>query len=290
MAEDRTSQKKPATYNPSVLSEEEKDRFLAALGDGFGYSRRGQNLDEAALPSEVEGGLLKHRAYYDRSRRSEQWDDDKEDEDEEFWEQSDGDSPPGLFEQCPINFHLPALREYFQGQKLAYLAYAKAARDYTWLDELKSEERSNWEEYIYNQVLYKPYSKAWYEYHINQHFYFFDESVSMLTRHAEQRLGLGLALITNFLGTLGRLIEQYYWKFLVERAAIRGLRISESAKSGGLRLASMRKREHAAWQAAATLVWQEHPSSSKMMVASIVKKRLKIDRSAKHISRVLTRP
>src|SRR5262249_41988387 len=158
--------------------------------------------------------------------------------------------------------------------KVAYLAYAKKSRDYTWLDELKPEEQANWEEYIYDQVLYKTYSKAWYEYHVNQHFYFFDESVLTLTRHAEQRLGLGLALmmITNFLGTLGRLVEQYYWKFLLEKAAIRGLRISESAKSGGLRLASMRKREHAAWQAAARLVWQKHPTSSKMTVASIVKK------------------
>jgi len=96
-------------------------------------------------------------------------------------------------------------------------------------------------------------------------------------------------MITKFLGTLGRLIEQYYWKFLLEKAAIRGVTISESARSGGLRLASIRKAEHATWQAAARLVWQERPTSSRITVASIVKKRLKIDRSAKHISRVLAR-
>lgn len=289
MTRERPPSKQRDIYDPSALSPQETERFLASLGDGFGYSHRSQHLEEAALPRVVEPGLLKHRAYYYKNRRSEYWDGDEE---EEFWEESDGDSPPGLFEQCPINFHLPAIRKYFQEQKVAYLAYAKSSDDHAWFDQLSSEEQSNWEAHIYGQVLYKTYSKAWYEYHINQHLYFFDESVSTLTRHTEQGLGLGLALmmITNFLGTLGRLIEQYYWKFLLEKAAIRGVRISESAKSGGRLLASIRKREHAAWQAAARLVWQEHPTSSKMTVASIVKKRLKIARSAKHISRVLSRP
>jgi hypothetical protein len=284
MTQDQTRAQRPNTYDPSVLSGEEKQRFLAALGDGFGYLHRNQYLDEAALPREVEAGLLTHRAYHSKDDPSKYWDHDED----EFWDESDGDSPPGLFEQCPINFHLPAIRKYFEEQKAAYLAYAKSSDDYTWFDQLSSEEQSNWEAHIYDQVLYKTYSKAWYEYHINQHLYFFDENVSTLTRHTEQGLGLGLALmmITNFLGKLGRLIEQYYWKFLLEKAAIRGVRISESAKSGGLLLASIRKREHAAWQAAARLVWQEHPTSSKMTVASIVKKRLKIARSAKHISRV----
>src|SRR5438128_237140 len=131
MAQDRTRPKQPVAYDPSVLSDEEKDRFRAALGDGFGYSHRGRHLDEAALPAEVEPGLLRHRAYYDRNRRSEHWDGD-EDETGEFWERSDGDSPPGLFEQCPINFHLPAIRKYFEEQKAAYLAYAKSSNDYSW--------------------------------------------------------------------------------------------------------------------------------------------------------------
>jgi hypothetical protein len=279
--------KRPDTYDPSVLSEEEKERFLAALEDGFGYYSRREHLGEAALPGEVEPGLLTHRAHYDKNCRYEEG---------EFWEESDGDSPPGLFEQCPINFQLPAIRKYFQEQKAAYLAYAKSPDDYTRCDGLKPEERSSWEEHwderIYSQVLYETYSKPWYEYHINEHIYFLDESVAMLGRSAKQgqKLGLDVMLILNFSGKLGRLVEQYYWKFLHEKAAIRGVKISESAKSGGLRLASMRKLEHTAWQAEARLIWQERPTSSKMTVASIVKRRLKIDRSVKHISRVLIRP
>jgi hypothetical protein len=278
----------PVPYDPTVLSEEEKQRFLTALGDGFGYSPRSQHLDAAALPADVEPGLLTHRAYYSKYRQSEYLGDDEE---EEFWEESDGDSPPGLFEQCPINFHLPAIRKYFQEQKAAYLLYAKSLDDYTWLDELKPEVKSNWDEQVYRRVFDETYSKAWYEYHVNEHIYFLDESIAMLAQDAKQSRepGLSVMLIMNFSGNLGRLVEQYYWKFLLERAAIRGIKISEAAKSGGLLLASMRKHEHAAWQAAAHLIWQKHPTSSKTTVASIVKKRLKIDRSVKHISRVLIR-
>jgi hypothetical protein len=285
MTQDRIRAKGPNTYDPFVLSVEEKQRFLAALGDGFGHLHGSQHLDEAALPAEVELGLLTHRAYYPKDDPSKYW---RHDEDE-FWEESDGDSPPGLFEQCPIHFHVPAVRKYFQEQRAAYLAYVKSRDDYIWLDELKPEEKANWDERIYYQVLYKSYSKAWYEYHVNEYIFFLDESVAMLARAAEQGLKgrLAVMLITNFSGTLGRLVEQYYWKFLLEKAAIRGVKVSEAAKSGGLLLSSRRKREHADWEAAACLIWKEHPTFSKMTVASIVKKRLKIDRTVKHISRVL---
>jgi hypothetical protein len=289
MASDPTSATRPQSYNPAVLSQDERERFLAALGDGFGYSHRSQHLESLALPAEVEPGLLKHRAWYYKDRRNEYFGDTDEDE---FWEESDGDSPPGLFEQCPIGFHLPTIRKYFQEQKLAYVIFAKGQDDFDWLDELTAEQKANWEERIYSRALDEPYSKSWYEYHINEHLYFLDESMEMLGRHAEQggKLGLSVMLISNFSGTLGRLIEQYYWKFLLEKAAMRGVKISESARSGGLLLASRRKHEHEAWQAAARSVWQERPTASKMAVAQIVKKRLKIGRSAKHISRVLKRP
>jgi hypothetical protein len=170
---DRPRSKQRDIYDPSALSPQETERFLAALGDGFGVAHRNQHLEEARLPRAVEPGLLRHRAYYYKNRRSECWDGDEE---EEFWEESDGDSPPGLFQQCPINFHLPAIRKYFEEQMAAYLTYAKSSDDYSWFDQLSYEEQSNWEAHIYDQVLYNTYSKAWYEYHINQHLYFFDES------------------------------------------------------------------------------------------------------------------
>jgi hypothetical protein len=93
MASDHTSlEKQPQRYDPAVLSEDERERFLAALGDGFGYSHRSQHLESLALPAEVEPGLLKHRAWYYEDRRTEYFGDTDEDE---FWEEFDGDSPPG---------------------------------------------------------------------------------------------------------------------------------------------------------------------------------------------------
>jgi hypothetical protein len=42
--------------------------------DGFGYSHRSKRLVEEKLPPDVNLGLLDHRAYYDRFRRSEPYD------------------------------------------------------------------------------------------------------------------------------------------------------------------------------------------------------------------------
>ena len=276
---------RPNTYDPSVLSAEEKERFLAALGDGFGYLHRSQYLDEAGLPAEVEPGLLTHRAYYFKDDPSKHSDHDED----EFWDGSDGDSPPGLFEQCPLSFHLPAIRKYFQEQKVAYLAYVKSSDDYSWLDKVKPEEKSNWDEKIYDRALYETYSKAWYEYHVNQHFYFLDESLIMLGRAVEQNreFGFNVTLIQSFAGKLGRLVEQYYWKFLHEKAAIRGNKISESAKTGGFRRAVKHKHKHAAWRLTARFVRQQRPKISNMRLASIVKERLGIGQSVKHIARIL---
>ena len=276
-------------YDPLVLSEDEKKRFLYALGDGFGYSHRGKHLEEKALPADVQPGLLQHRAFFSENRTSEYWGDEEEGE---FWETSNGDSPPGLFEQCPLGFHLPLIREYFTEQKAAYLAQAKALGRYSWLDDMTPDERCDWDEQIYGRALYKTYSKAWYEYHINFEICSIDEAISILERHAKQgiSLRLGTLLLTSSSALLGRLIEQYYWKFLIEKSAIRGTKISEAAKAGGNILASKRKAEQARWQVAANVIWKERPASSKTTVAAILKKRLHITQSLKQITRVLVRP
>jgi hypothetical protein len=275
----------PEKYAPFILSDAEKKRFIAALGDGFGYPER-QRLEGHELPAEVEAGLLRHRAYYHKSSQSEYYDGDEADK---FWEESDGDSPP-LFEECPVNFDLSAIRKYFHEQKMSYLGYAKSQRDYAWLDRLEPEERANWNQEIYLRALKKTYSKAWYEYHINEQLYFIDEftAIGINQSKANAKILVGIAVV-KFSATLGRLIEQYYWKFLLEKAAMRGEKISEAAKSGGHLRAAIRKRDHAVWQSAARLVWQDDPKKSKMTVASIIKKRLQLDQSVKHISRILSR-
>jgi hypothetical protein len=270
----------PPIYDPWALSADEKQRLLAALGDGFGFSHKRRDLDEQPLPSKISPGLLQHRVYYDPFRRL---DDFSEEEDAEFWQKSDGDSPPGPYEQCPVNFHLPAIREYFETQKSNYLQYALSLEKSDWLSPLSESEQREWQEYIYESSLDETYSKAWYEYHINQYIFFIDESSRSEIR------GLMTIILISFAGTLGRLVEQYYWKFLIEKSAIRGTRISQSAQAGGVRLAVIRRSEHNRWKAAANLIWKEQPKLSKMAVASILKRRLGISRSPKHISRVLIR-
>jgi hypothetical protein len=278
------------------------------LGDGFSSSHRRNRLEEAALPAEIEPGLLEHKAYYYRGEQAGYWD---EDDQIGFWRRSDGDSPPGLCEQSPLNFHLPAIRKYFLEQRGAYLkhyeeqkatyirsreaeAYAKtkSSQNGSGLDDLTPEEKDNWDAEIYAGVLQEPYSKVWYEYHINQHIYFVEQSVADLDRGVKygSKLGLTVLMIVSFSAELGRLIEQYYWKFLIEASAIRGEKTFKSAKAGGAALASVRKAEQARWQAAADLIWKKNPKLSKTAVGETLKKRLEIHLSAKHLARFLTRP
>jgi len=284
--------KKPRKYDLFVLSDEEITRFTAALGDGFGYSHRSdrkQHLDELALPDEVDLGLLKHRAYY---RKGHQSDFLGEDEKQEFWAESDGDSPPGLFEQCPVNFYYPEIRAYFLEQKAAYIRYAKSPDDSESIEALSPDEETEWDQYIYGGALRQTYSKAWYEYHINEYISYIDDAATRILKPDQDfnMISMCIMLTANFSARLGRLVEQYYWKFLLEKAAISGKKINEGAKSGGDNKASKLKRVHEGWQLAAVAAWQENPTRSKMTVAKIVKQRLKLGLSAKHVSRVLTRP
>jgi hypothetical protein len=285
--------KKPKKYDVYALSEDEKTRFASALGDGFGYSpraHRNQRLDELALPDEVSPGLLKHRAYYAKTSQSDFLGEDQRDE---FWAESDGDSPPGLFEQCPVNFHYPEIRAYFLEQKAAYIRFAKSTDDYEWMEKLSPDQKTEREDgYVYGLALRQTYSKAWYEYHINSYIFYIDDAATRILKSPREinMINMCVMLTMNFSATLGRLVEQYYWKFLLEKAAIRGEKIAEAARSGGDLRASKQKGVHAVWQSAASAVWREHPNSAKTTVASIVKKRLGLSHSAKHISRVITRP
>jgi hypothetical protein len=270
-------------YDPFVLSHEEKRRFVAALGDGFGNShRQGKQLAEAALPADVKAGLLEHQVHYDSSRQS-----------VEFWKKSDGGSERGFFEKDPLNFDFLAVRNYFLEQQAAYLQYAKSTNDYDYEEAIMPPDpRFGFDNGIYRHVLYKTYSKAWYEYHINLIIHQIEKLVEIFSEQTERSraVGFGFPPIISFSAILGRYLEQYYWKFLIEKAAIRGEKISNSAKSGGNIKASKHKRLHDGWQLVARAAWQENPTRSKMTVARIVKQRLELTLSAKHISRVLTRP
>jgi hypothetical protein len=277
-------------YDPFTLSEAEMTRLLSALGDGFGYSQRHhreQQQGDLALPAEVEPGLLKHQFHYYKAPAPPDY--CGEDPADEFWGRFDDDSPPGLFEDCPVNFWLPEIRTYFREQRAAYIQYVQNHDELR--DELASDQETGSEEILYCEVLCKTYSKAWYEFHINQHIFVIENITESFRSPAGPRnVARRIDMLINYSARLGRLIEQYYWKFLVEKAAIRGEKISQSAKAGGLLRAAMLKHEHAPWQALANQIWRQNPKHQKMTVASIVKKRLKLNQTAKHIAGVLKQP
>jgi hypothetical protein len=239
-------------------------------------------IETLALPETVKAGLLKHPVYYDLNT-------DYDAETGEFWQDFGEDQPLGLFAQLPINFVFLKVAKFFAEQSSAYLKYAKSDEDLEFEKRLGPEFLEVCDELIWKRVLAETYSKPWYEYHIIS-------KIRSLIGVAYPGPVFGPAPsmkpleIIKSSAQLGRLVEQYYWKFLLEKSAIRGEKVTQGAKSGGHANASILKQDHARWQTAARAVWREHPAFSKTAVASIVKKRLKLDRSPKHIARVLKRP
>jgi hypothetical protein len=97
-------------------------------------------------------------------------------------------------------------------------------------------------------------------------------------------------LITYLAGRLGRLAEQYYWRFRFEDVAMSGAGARKGASAGGKARATLHIAEHAIWQKIASEVWSQRAELSKTAVAEIVKKRLRANRTAKHIRRYIVRP
>jgi hypothetical protein len=284
----------PALYDPSALTADEKDRFLAALGDGyFEDAAAGAHLEGVDLPLNIEAGLLRHRAFYDRRTLTEFQIADKT---EAFW--SDDIAPEvSLFRRCPINFKFDRIRIYFQEQKMAFYDYAffsvecenlmkKYNLSFDVDDEFISDDVLEiFLSELFELALTKPYSKPWYEFHIDQQLYWMDDCTNNSPDGRIDQVNFEGATIAA--ATVGRLIEQYYWKFLVEKSAIRGAKSSDGAKSGGHAKASKKKPVHARWRYAARAIWQENPTSSITDVARKLKKTLKLTPTVKQICRVI---
>jgi hypothetical protein len=96
-------------------------------------------------------------------------------------------------------------------------------------------------------------------------------------------------MIIGFAGKLGRLIEQYYWRFRFEGAAITGRGVRKGASAGGRAKAQVHAAEHALWQAEAATIWAHRPGLSKTAVADKVRRKLRAIRSTKHIARYIGR-
>ena len=141
------------------------------------------------------------------------------------------------------------------------------------------EKKKKWvlEERAMNQL----YKKAWYEAHALQLLNF--------TECSKPRLGLLCSNVTCA-GQLGRLVEQYCWRFRFEPDAMTGAGARKGASAGGRAKAILHRAQHSKWQKAASEIWARHPEWKKMPVARQIKKNLGEVRSAKHIARYIIRP
>lgn len=128
------------------------------------------------------------------------------------------------------------------------------------------------------------YEKCWYEFQALQ---FMDWIADRdMRRHAN----LALLLNVGFAGQLGRLVEQYYWRFRFEEAAITGAAARKGASAGGRAKAKTHKLLHSKWQTEALKIWSRHPGWSKLAVAKQVRKNLGIPQIARHITKYINRP
>lgn len=253
-------------YDPSRLSNRELSALEEALGDGFG-GRFDKGNSASDLPSHVQPALLQHKFYSDAfvDEDGDHWGPD-------FWARGDDDEP-APFESFPLEFSRIRLRIYFRNQFERYCRHVAG----------EAFEVTGRDERIFEGVALRDlYEKPWYEVHALRFLDWVEDESSR--PHLAWFINVGLA------GKLGRLVEQYYWRFRYEKAAITGLGARSGASAGGKVRATQLHMKHAKWQQIANGIWSRRPELKAQSVASEVKKKLKLKETAKHIARYLRRP
>ncbi|MGB2730112.1 MAG: hypothetical protein WBC24_05055 [Methylovirgula sp.] len=259
---------KTAEYSFENLSEAETAALEAAFSDGFG-NVGAKGYRSAPPPSGISSGLLRHSFYV---RADSEY--GHEDYPDEFWDWNDDHPPPS--DLLPLHFVLRRLRLYFANQLDRFCEHTIEQHP-----ECASLERWMLEERAASFL----YQKPWYEFHAVQ-----------LMDWIERDFGRNKAspfvilLISSFSGELGRLVEQYYWRFRFEKAAITGTGARAGASTGGKIKATLHRDEQSRWQKVAEEIWTERPDLTKTTVATTVKKRLRVAQTAKHVARFIRRP
>ena len=252
-----------APYDYHSLSRAETDALVEALDDGFGNRLRCEPLP---LPSKVNSGLLNHAFYFHSEY-------DADERDDIFWNWDENDDAPPPYEWFPIEFSSRRLRIYFENQFQRFCK--QIAREKKVVHPLIAKQWAS----------KRLYEKPWYEFHALQ-FLDFIEMSEKPSRYA----ALGYMLITGFAGQLGRLVEQYYWRFRFERAAVAGESARKGASAGGKVKAEKCRTQHSVWQNEALKIWANRPKLKKHAVAEIIRKQCDEEHTAKHIARYLTHP
>lgn len=260
--------RKDAVYDFDRLSEAETHALVEALADGFGEVLV-PDREAQPLPRILKAGLLQHSFYVERTQEY-----DADDWDNPFWTSANNDDAPPPSEWFPLGFVRRRLRIYFQNQFNRFCA--QTAR------ELKMKVTTRRDKSLFEELAFdRLYQKPWYEVHALQ---FLD-----WIENRETLKYPGLALVANagFSGQLGRLVEQYFWRFRFEQAAIIGVGAQKGASAGGKARAAIHHAERVAWQKVAFEIWSRRPKLSKTAVAEKIRDRLRSPHTAKHIARYI---
>lgn len=256
-------------YNSGSLSDRETQALELALNDGFGRYSSGHIA--TPTPSELSAGLTKHVHFVKDDSEY-----DAEEYPDPFWRSDDDVPAPASF--FPLEFVPSRLRIYFGNQIDRYCAQILC---------LKPDWETDWV-ILDHEASRSLYEKFWYEFHALQFLDWIEEQNSNVKRAV--RVEHSARFASHLSGQLGRLVEQYYWKFRYEKAAITGIGSLSGASSGGKIKAQRHKSEHARWQQAAAEIWKAKPLLSATAVAAIVKRQCKAPQTAKHIARFIQRP
>jgi len=224
----------------------------------------------------VTSGLLVHSFFCPSNSEH-----DEHEWDDAFWSRSNGEEAPPPYDVFPLGFNRRRLGVYFGNQFTRFCEQVVRERAKDGWGELDRSEDKWIFEHLARERLYE---KPWYEFHALQFLDWMEDQD--IRRHPD----LSLLVNTNFAGQLGRLIEQYYWRFRFEKAAITGAGARKGASAGGKAKAVLHQAERAAWQKAASEVWARRPDLSKIAVAEQIRKRFGAARTAKHIARYISHP
>lgn len=296
-----------APYPLDKLTEAEALALERTLRDGFGEVEA-EDAWSGPLPDEVDPGILDHRFYMD-GRHREDLEEDEEYRDDTFWRESDGDTPPGPFEGFPLRFDLTSIKIYFGNQRLRFIEVERRRMmsGPDWLNDcdqqglapvVQSDEDETWSEAAsestWEMAKFYLYQKPWYEYHalhLVALVALCDETVVIKGRDGVEyrRREVAGHLAMNWMGQLGRLVEQYYWRFKFERAAKTGIATSEAARAGGLARSARLRHQHSTWNEVANDIWSRRADLSKVAIAELVRRQLGLPQTAKHIARFIER-
>ena len=262
-----------APYDCRILSEAEAEALTEALNDGFNiYLGEAISTDRIRLPTSfVNSKFLTHFLYSEESIN------------DLTLEKS--------VNKFPLTLNEELLQIYFQNQFERFRHHFRSEID---LSSGGIKVASKWQ-----------YQKPWYESHaLNclKEIQSLKESTNseiVDTTDAAKRLSnrpyeiIAEELTSELIfaaGQLGRLVEQYSWRFQHERAVETGEGARKGASAGGREKARLSEAEHSSWRDEASKIRAKKPYLTNLEVAEAVRIALGLDRTAKHIARYITRP